>query len=100
MAQAAAVPGVVAATDPFQAKAISADGRYALVQVQFSAPKEDLTGAQRDAYEHIGENASGLRVEHGGDVIAGEVGGSTEGLGVLVAAVVLLVTFGPWPRPG
>jgi putative drug exporter of the RND superfamily len=101
VAQAAAVPGVVAATDPFQSRAISADGRYALVQVQFSAAKEDLTQAQRDAYEHVGDNVAGLRVEHGGDVIAGEVGGgSTEALGVLVAAVVLLITFGSLAAAG
>ncbi|NEE57746.1 MMPL family transporter, partial [Streptomyces sp. SID8455] len=35
--EAAEVPGVLAAIDPFQARALSPDGRYALVQVQFDS---------------------------------------------------------------
>ena len=34
--EAAAVPKVIAAIDPFQSGAVSADGRTALIQVQFS----------------------------------------------------------------
>ncbi|WP_066939871.1 MMPL family transporter [Microtetraspora fusca] len=95
--EAAALPGVVAALDPFQAGAVSQDGRYALVQVQFAEPRDKLTDAQRTAYENSGKSAraAGLRVEHGGEVTGTgtEIGG-TEGLGVAVAAVVLIITFG------
>ncbi|RCG30444.1 MMPL family transporter [Sphaerisporangium album] len=93
--EAAAVPGVVAALDPFRSGAVSADGRYALVQVQFGKKLQDITDAQREAYLKAGSSAAGVRVEHGGEVMtsAPEVGGS-EGLGVLIAAVVLVVTFG------
>lgn len=95
--EAAALPGVVAALDPFQAGAVSQDGRHALVQVQFAETLDKLTEAQRTAYENSGKaaRAAGLRVEHGGEVTtaATEIGG-TEGLGVAVAAVVLMITFG------
>lgn len=95
--EAAALPGAVAALDPFQVGAVSADGRYALVQVQFAETADQLTAAQRTAYHDSGKSAraAGLRVEHGGEVMvaAPEIGG-TEGLGVAVAAVVLVITFG------
>ncbi|MEW1793343.1 MMPL family transporter [Streptomyces niveus] len=92
---AAAVDGVVGAVDPFQAGAISEDGRYALVQVQFEAVADEVTDAQRAAYEKVGADADGLRVEHGGEVLNAEVEvGSTEAIGVLIAAGVLVVTFG------
>ncbi|MEV4620037.1 MMPL family transporter [Asanoa sp. NPDC049573] len=92
-----AVPGVVGAVDPFTAKAVSQDGRYGLVQVQFAGRADELTDAQRTAYENAGASAeaAGLRVGHGGEVMNSppEVGG-TEGIGVAIALVVLLVTFG------
>lgn len=89
------VPGVVGAVDPFQARSVSPDGRYALVQVQFDTPADEITDAQRTAYEHVGADVDGLRVEHGGEVMTAKVEvGSTEVLGVLVAAVVLVITFG------
>ncbi|GAA4557229.1 MMPL family transporter [Planotetraspora kaengkrachanensis] len=93
--EASAVPGVIAALDPFRAGAVSPDGRYALVQVQFDRDVQDITDAQREAYLKAGSSAAGLRVEHGGDVMTStpEVGGS-EGIGVLIAAVVLVLTFG------
>lgn len=92
---AAAVDGVVGAVDPFQAGAVSEDGRYALVQVQFEAGADEVTDAQRVAYEKVGADADGLRVEHGGEVLTAEVEvGSTEAIGVLIAAGVLVVTFG------
>ncbi|MGI5157350.1 MMPL family transporter [Microbispora sp. CA-102843] len=93
--EAGAVPGVVAAMDPFRSGAVSADGRYALVQVQFDRGLKDVTDAQRAAYLKAGSSVTGLRVEHGGEILnaAPEVGGS-EGIGVVIAAVVLIVTFG------
>ncbi|MFF0739265.1 MMPL family transporter [Streptomyces sp. NPDC004111] len=92
---AAAVPGVLGAIDPFQAKSLSPDLRYALVQVQFDKSAEDVTDDQRAAFEKAGASAKGLTVEHGGEVMTAKVEvGSTEAIGVAVAAVVLVVTFG------
>ncbi|MER5556007.1 MMPL family transporter [Streptomyces sp. NPDC002793] len=94
-AEAAKVPGVLAAVDPFASKAVSQDGRYALVQVQFSSAVDDITDAQREAYSEAGSDVADLRVEHGGEIMRGvpEIG-STEGIGVAVAALVLVLTFG------
>ncbi|MFI9031035.1 MMPL family transporter [Streptomyces sp. NPDC053560] len=93
--QAAQVDGVTAAIDPFKAKSISPDGRYALVQVQFDRGAQEVTDAQRADFEKAGADVKGLQVEHGGEVMTNKVEvGSTEVLGVLVAAVVLVITFG------
>ncbi|MFY1596183.1 MMPL family transporter [Micromonospora sp. WMMD737] len=95
--EAATLPGVVGAVDPFQVGAVSPDGRYALVQVQFATGADEVTDAQRDAYERVGERAEaqGWEVAPGGEVLSSvpEVG-STEAIGVAVAAIVLVVTFG------
>jgi RND superfamily putative drug exporter len=96
---AAAIPGVVAAMDPFQMQSVSRDGRYALVQVQFKDEIADITDGQRDAYADLPEKYDGedgtVRVEVGGELAQTppEIG-STEAIGVAVAAVVLVITFG------
>ncbi|MEH0986176.1 MMPL family transporter [Micromonospora sp. CPCC 205556] len=94
--QAATLPGVVAAVDPFQVQALSPDGRYALVQVQFATGADEVTDEQREAYEKVGAQAApGWQVAPGGEVLNTEPEvGSTEALGVAVAAIVLMVTFG------
>ncbi|TDC67208.1 MMPL family transporter [Micromonospora sp. KC207] len=95
--EAATVPGVVGAVDPYQSQAISPNGRYALIQVQFAGRADDVTDTQRDAYEKVGAQAEaqGWQIAPGGEVLGGEPEvGSTEALGVLVAAIVLVITFG------
>src|SRR6478735_6807352 len=93
--EASKVPGVLAAVDPFASKAVSRDGRYALVQVQFESGVDGITDSQREAFSKAGESVPDLRVEHGGEIMRGvpEVG-STEIIGVAVAALVLVLTFG------
>ncbi|MEU4568140.1 MMPL family transporter [Micromonospora sp. NPDC023956] len=95
--EAGSLPGAVGAVDPVQAGAISPDARYALVQVQFSGGADEVTDAQREAYEKVGERAEsqGYQVAPGGEVLNTEPEvGSTEAIGVLVALIVLVVTFG------
>ncbi|MEV4542777.1 MMPL family transporter [Micromonospora echinaurantiaca] len=95
--EAVTLPGVVGAVDPLQVGAVSPDGRYALVQVQFATGADEVTDAQRDAYEQVGARAEaqGWQVAPGGEVLNAvpEVG-STEAIGVAIAAIVLVVTFG------
>ncbi|MDX3064936.1 MULTISPECIES: MMPL family transporter [Streptomyces] len=93
--EAGKVPGVLAAVDPFVSKAVSRDGRYALIQVQFASVTDDITDAQREAFREAGSSVADLRVEHGGEIMRGvpEIG-STEAIGVAVAALVLVLTFG------
>ncbi|WP_406083214.1 MMPL family transporter [Micromonospora zamorensis] len=95
--EASTLPGVVGAVNPFQVGAVSPNGRYALVQVQFATGGDEVTDEQRTAYEEVGAavEAKGWQVAPGGEVLGGEPEiGSTEALGVLVAAIVLIITFG------
>ncbi|MFU8872079.1 MMPL family transporter [Micromonospora sp. SL4-19] len=95
--EAATLPGVVGAVDPYQVQALTPDGRYALIQVQFAGRADEVTDAQRTAYEKVGAQAEaqGWQISPGGEVLNAEPEvGSTEALGVLVAAIVLVVTFG------
>ncbi|GAA1836160.1 MMPL family transporter [Luedemannella flava] len=95
--EASKLPGVLGAMNPFQVGAVSQDRAYALIQVQFADRADKVTPEQREAYERSGAAAetAGLRVEHGGEVMNAEpeVGG-TEAIGVLIALIVLVVTFG------
>ncbi|WP_433535485.1 MMPL family transporter [Micromonospora sp. CA-249363] len=95
--QAGTLPGVVGAVNPLQVGAVSPNGRYALVQVQFATGADEVTDEQKTAYEEVGAaaKAKGWQVAPGGEVLGGEPEvGSTEALGVLVAAIVLIITFG------
>ena len=94
--EAATLPGVVGAIGPEQSKSVSQDGRYALVTVQFAKTSDELTPEQRTAYEELGEDApAGWTVAAGGEPLMTEPEiGSTEGIGVAIALVVLLLTFG------
>ncbi|MEV4813708.1 MMPL family transporter [Micromonospora avicenniae] len=95
--EATAVPGVVGAVDPLAVGAVSPDGQYALIQVQFAGGADEVDEAQHAAYEKVGASAEaqGWQVAPGGEVLGGEPEvGSTEAIGVAVAAVVLVVTFG------
>jgi len=93
--KAAKIPGVLAAVDPFQSRSVSPDGRYALVQIQFADELPEITDAQRDAYKKLAQDDGPLRVEVGGEVAKDvHMGGATEAVGVVVAAVVLVITFG------
>jgi putative drug exporter of the RND superfamily len=95
--EANGLPGVLAAVDPFQAKALTPDVRTAMINVQFKVRADEITQAEKDAYLASGAAAerAGLRVEHGGEVLSAppEVGG-TEAIGVVIALIVLLVTLG------
>jgi RND superfamily putative drug exporter len=90
-------PGVTSATDPYAAKAISKDGStaYAIVTYKVAAPK--LTDAEHDGLtQAMGKaRSAGLTVEAGGDAVKIEASvGKGEQIGVLISAIVLLITFG------
>ncbi len=95
--EAATLPGVVGAVDPLTAQAISPDGQYGLIQVQFAEGADKVTDEQREAYEQVGAaaEAQGWQVAPGGEVLNSEpAAGSSEVIGVAIAAIVLVVTFG------
>ncbi|GAA3579068.1 MMPL family transporter [Amycolatopsis ultiminotia] len=92
-----AAPKVATVADPFQARSVSPDGRVALAQVGYQIKGYELTDGERQALLASGDQAKqqGYEVEFGGDAVQGiPETGATEGLGVAVAAVVLIITFG------
>jgi RND superfamily putative drug exporter len=86
------------AANPFQARAVSKDQSTAYVTVAYNAKADDLTDATRDHLRDAvnAARATGMTVEVGGPVLAGKpsIGGVSEVLGVALAALVLLITFG------
>ena len=96
VAKVAKVPEVVAAIDPFTSRAVSPDGRTGLISVQFALPADELSKASTAAYGDLrGLSTGDLQVVPGSDIGVGEPAiGVTEVIGVAVAAVVLVITFG------
>ncbi|WP_328988395.1 MMPL family transporter [Kribbella sp. NBC_01245] len=95
--QMGSAPLVGEAADPFQSRSVSADGRVAFSQVTYAVPLDEVTPEAQDALKAAADpaRAAGLTVEYGGDAMqVQEEQSLTEVLGVAVAAVVLLITFG------
>jgi RND superfamily putative drug exporter len=90
-------PQVAAVQDPYASGAVSASGTVAFAQVTYRVGAADVSEEAREALARAPEpaRAAGLRVEMGGDAAEAEGGQHLlEVVGVLVAAVVLVVTFG------
>ncbi|MGX1673989.1 MMPL family transporter [Streptomyces sp. NPDC055400] len=99
------LPGIAAVTGPYEQQStsrISADGRTAYATVTFDQQSGDIAkaDAQRlvDTAKAAEKNApDGLRVELGGSAVAlteSAQGHAAEIVGVVVAALVLLLAFG------
>jgi RND superfamily putative drug exporter len=89
--------GVLSVQEPFSAQAVSQDGKIALAPVLFAVKTKDLGQDTKDAVRRAADSArsAGLQVEFGGDAYTPTVeveGGEAVGIGV--AVLVLLVTFG------
>ncbi|WP_033285147.1 MMPL family transporter [Streptomyces sp. NRRL F-525] len=95
---------VASAVDPFAAKAVSKDASTAYSTVTFKVKADDLTDAAKTHLERAIDTAkkAGLTVEVGGDALATQpaAGGSAEAIGIAIAAVVLLITFGSLAAAG
>ena len=90
-------PKVAGVVNPLQMQAISPDKHVALAQVSYRVPGFELTDADRDGLMAAADSAkaAGYTVDFGGDAVqAMPATNATEGLGVAVAAVVLIITFG------
>ncbi|WP_435607104.1 MMPL family transporter [Streptomyces ardesiacus] len=88
---------VAAVTDPFTARTVSSDGTTAYAQVTYSTEANDLTDRDHDRFEAALESGrgTGLMVEASGNAVAPAPHDSTaEAVGFLLAAVILVVTFG------
>ncbi|MDX3382410.1 MMPL family transporter [Streptomyces niveiscabiei] len=102
--RAAAGQQVASAVGPFTAGAVSEDGSTAYATVTYAVAAADLTDAAKDTLRGAAQGArdAGLTVETGGTALADSPGpgGAGEVIGIVVAAVVLLVTFGSLAAAG
>lgn len=92
-----AAPKVASVIDPYTAKSISPDGRYAFAQVTYGVQGMELTETDREALSDAAQTGrdAGLAVEVGGDALrANPETGIVEVLGIAIAAIVLIVTLG------
>ncbi|MEO3749771.1 MMPL family transporter [Streptomyces sp. B6B3] len=89
---------IASVTDPYAADAVSEDRTVAYATLSYTEQSSGLTDATTTALRDAAEAArgTGLTVEIGGSALEPqeELGGSTELVGLAVAALVLIVTFG------
>lgn len=89
---------VASASDPYEGGDVSDDGTIAYSTITYTADAVDLTGPTKSALEGAADQArdAGLTVEIGGSALDAEEepGGTTEIVGVAVAAVVLVLALG------
>ncbi|MEV4946575.1 MMPL family transporter [Streptomyces sp. NPDC053755] len=88
---------VAQVTDPYAAQAVSKDGSTAYVSVSYKVSGMELSDATREALEKTGHDAQGqgLTVEIGGDALQSmPETGAGEIVGVIIAGIVLVITFG------
>ena len=94
--QATTLPGVVRIVDPYQSKAIDASGRVGLISVQYNVGEDELSSADLDSFDALAVSGGPGRLQ----VVPGGVSGgppqvgASDVIGVGVAAIVLVVTFG------
>ncbi|MGY0067915.1 MMPL family transporter [Streptomyces sp. QTS137] len=88
---------VARVTDPYAGGGVSKDGTVAYASVTYQVSGMELAESSRDSLESSAEGArdTGLTVEIGGDALqAVPATGAAEIIGIGVAAVVLVITFG------
>ncbi|KQR46849.1 RND transporter [Frigoribacterium sp. Leaf164] len=100
LAVATDLPGVTSVSDPLDPAApfVSEDGRTAVATLSYSdlGDTADKTGKYDAALDLQRSAPSGLRVELGGDLLETQApeAGIGEGIGVIAALLVLVLTFG------
>ncbi|MBI2760510.1 MAG: MMPL family transporter [Chloroflexi bacterium] len=99
LAQAATLPKVVEVGSLDAPGAVSADGRIARVNVQYSVRSNEVEKSESEQLTKLidSANGNGLQAEAGGDVVQfneQEEPGSSELFGIMAAVVILLIAFG------
>lgn len=97
LAEIGSQPDVAGVSDPFADGTISPEGTIAFADVHFATTATEVPEEAVEAVRAVAEDADGLQMQFGGEVMdAGgeEPGGSSELIGLAVAVVVLLVSFG------
>ena len=105
----AKLSGVSSATSPFATTdgLVSKDGRAGIISIQMSEGETDVSDAQKDALQnsaHALEKSlpAGSQAVMGGSLFSTSFPAvsATEGVGLVIAIVVLLVTFGSFLAAG
>ncbi|MEV8331959.1 MMPL family transporter [Streptomyces niveus] len=90
-------PQVASVADPFSSGLVSASGGVAYAQVTYAVPQAEITTAASDALREVVRQGAeaGLAVSLGGNAVLDEgESNAAELIGLLVAAFVLVITFG------
>ncbi|NGO08877.1 MMPL family transporter [Streptomyces sp. HC44] len=102
--EASAGSQVTSAVNPFQAKAVSKDASTAYATVNFKVKADELGDADKKSLEAAMDEVrdAGLTVEVGGDALATQpaAGAAGEVIGIAIAALVLVLTFGSMAAAG
>ncbi|MEU6669753.1 MMPL family transporter [Streptomyces sp. NPDC046727] len=88
---------VASVADPYAGHAVSKNGTVAYASVKYKVSGMELEDSSKDALKDAAQDArdAGLTVEVGGDALtATPETGSSEVIGIAIAAVVLVITFG------
>ena len=103
VAAAAEAPDVASVRNPLESGQVSEDRTIGLTDVTFGVPIEDLSDDSKEAVNEIldAARAGGLTVEVGGEALAEDSGQHmAELIGLAVAVVVLMFTFGSFVAAG
>ncbi|SUM35029.1 RND superfamily drug exporter [Staphylococcus gallinarum] len=91
-------------TDPFESKQISKDKTTAFADVNYDVSATNLSDKSRD---NVKDKIDKIEKEHnvqvermGTGMESTEIGGSSESIGIIVAFVVLFITFGSFIAAG
>ena len=96
LARAKAAGQVEAVANPFTLGTVSKDGSIAYADAIYSVPVANISDHSKAALEQSAEpaRAAGITVAFGGGVVPPPGSKSSEGLGILIAYLVLTITFG------
>ena len=90
-------PQVASVSDPYASRLISQDGTITYAQVTYRVAQADITTEARDALHAVADKGekAGLAVSLGGNAVNEKEGANAgELIGLAVAAVALVITFG------
>ncbi|OMD51197.1 MMPL family transporter [Paenibacillus odorifer] len=90
-------PAVTAVVSPYDNHSVSADGKIGYATISYNTPGSDVTETSKERVLDVAGilRDAGLQAElTGSGYVKMEIGGVTEGIGVLIALLVLTVAFG------
>ncbi|RJO79171.1 MMPL family transporter [Nocardia panacis] len=98
LAEVAGGTQVAGASDPFETSSVSKNGATAYATVSYKVTSDKLTDASKDALKaaETSGKAAGITVEVGGSALLAEpeMNAVSEAISIILAAVVLVITFG------